>query len=120
MKPKIDSTTFGSITIGGEKYEHDVIIRLSGKVKKRKKKLSKSVFGSSHTISLDEAEHVYREGADLLIFGTGQYGAAGLSDAAKRFFEEKECKVLSMATPEAVAAWNGAEGNVIGLFHVTC
>ena len=35
MKPKIEQTTFGSITIKGEVYEHDVIIRLNGEVKKR-------------------------------------------------------------------------------------
>ena len=40
MKPKIQATKFGSITIQGQKTEHDVIIRLDGSVKKRKKKLS--------------------------------------------------------------------------------
>ncbi len=38
---KIDDTEFGSITIAGRTYEHDVVIRLSDKVVKRKKKLSK-------------------------------------------------------------------------------
>ena len=80
MKPHIDSTSFGSITIDGEKYDHDVMIRLFGKVKKRKKKLSKKVYGSSHTVSLDEAEYVYREGAKILVFGTGQNGVAKLSE----------------------------------------
>ena len=48
---KIDNTAFGSITIGGETYSHDVIIRLSGKVEKRKKNLSsKNIFGTSHTV----------------------------------------------------------------------
>jgi hypothetical protein len=28
-------------------FEHDVIIRLNGKVKRRKKKLSKAVYGTS-------------------------------------------------------------------------
>jgi hypothetical protein len=35
MKPPIDGTEFGSITIAGERYEHDVLIRLHGKVRKR-------------------------------------------------------------------------------------
>lgn len=39
----IEGTAFGSITIDGETYEHDVVIRLSGEVVKRKKKLSKKV-----------------------------------------------------------------------------
>jgi hypothetical protein len=37
---EIGGTTFGTITIDGKTYEHDVIIRLSGEVVKRKKKLS--------------------------------------------------------------------------------
>jgi hypothetical protein len=36
---KIDSTEFGSITIDGTTYPHDVLIHLSGEVAKRKKKL---------------------------------------------------------------------------------
>ena len=41
MKPRIDETEFGSITIEGTVFDHDVIIRPDGQVKKRKKKLSK-------------------------------------------------------------------------------
>ena len=36
---KIESTTFGTITIDGTTYQHDVVVRLSGDVVKRKKKL---------------------------------------------------------------------------------
>ncbi len=36
---EIERTTFGTITIDGKTYEHDVIIRLSGEVARRKKKL---------------------------------------------------------------------------------
>ena len=71
MRPRIDHTEFGSITIEGSDIEHDVLVRLSGKVKKRKKKLSKAVFGTSHTLSLEEAEHIYEQGADRLIIGSG-------------------------------------------------
>src|SRR5215471_3109182 len=70
---KIDSTQFGSITIDGETYRHDVVVRLSGKVEKRKKKLSKKIFGTSHVMSRPEAEFVYEKGSDLLVLGTGQY-----------------------------------------------
>ena len=120
MEPKIDRTMFGSITIDGQIYERDVIIRLSGKVKKRKKKLSKAVYGTSHTVSLDEARHVYQEGAARLIVGAGQYGLVELSDEATDYFEQKECQVELLPTPKAIQAWNEAKGAVIGLFHVTC
>ena len=120
MKPKIDATQFGSITIEGSVFEHDVILRLSGKVKKRKKKLSKRVYGTSHTISLDEAEHVYEEGAKRLIVGAGQHGNVTLSDEAADYFKRKRCVVELEPTPPATRAWNNAKGAVIGLFHVTC
>jgi hypothetical protein len=62
MQPRIDQTQFGSVTIDGEVFTHDVIIRPGGRVAKRKKKLSKAVYGTSHTISLAEAKHVYQKG----------------------------------------------------------
>ena len=62
MEPRIDRTQFGSVTIEGAVFTHDVIIRLGGEVEKRKKKLSKAVYGTSHTISLAEGKHVYQKG----------------------------------------------------------
>jgi hypothetical protein len=120
IRPKIDKTKFGSITINGEELDHDLIICLDGKVKKRKKKLSKQVFGTSHIVSVQEAEYVFEEGADSLIFGTGQSGMAGLSPEAADFFKKKGCQVKLLPTPKAIRAWNEAEGAVIGLFHITC
>jgi hypothetical protein len=120
MKPKIDNTKFGAITIAGKKYENDVIIRLDGSVKKRKKKLSKAVYGDSHTISLDEARYVYEPGARRLILGSGQTGEARLSDEAAAFLAEQGCAVDLLPTPVAIQLWNAAKGDVIALFHVTC
>ncbi len=120
MKPKIDSTAFGSITIEDQLFEHDVIIRLDSKVKKRKKKLSKAIYGTSHIISLDEAKHVYQKGAEKLIIGSGQYGKVELSDEASDYFKRKKCHVKLLPTPRAIEVWNKAKGALIGLFHVTC
>src|SRR4029453_9034399 len=64
QEPRIDRTEFGSVTIDGEVFTHVVIIRLGGRVEKRKKKLSKAVYGTSHTISLAEAEHLYQDGVE--------------------------------------------------------
>jgi len=120
MKPTIDSTRFGSITIEGEKYENDVLIRLGGGVKKRKKKLSKAIFGTSHVISLDEARYVFEEKADQLIIGTGQSGMVKLSDEAADYFSRNKCQVHLLPTPEAIHIWNKSDGKIIALFHVTC
>src|SRR5271157_5351884 len=97
----IERTSFGSITIDGKTYEHDVIIRLSGEVVKRKKKLSKKYYGTSHVISKDEAKFVFEKGCEHLIIGSGQMGNVNLS-------------------PEAIGEFNRSRARKVGLFHVTC
>ena len=79
MKPKIDKTKFGSITIGGETFEHDIYIQPGGQVNKRKKKLSKEIYGTSHILSLPEAEFILQGPAQKLIIGSGQNGMLKLS-----------------------------------------
>jgi hypothetical protein len=120
MKPTIDQTSFGSITIEGTVFAHDVMIRQNGQVEKRKKKLSKAIYGTSHMLSQDEARHIYEKGAKQLIIGTGQYDNVRLSDEAADYFKRKECQVDLLPTPEAICAWNETSGSVISLFHVTC
>lgn len=120
MNPKIDKTKFGSITISGEKFTNDVVIRLDGKVKKRKKKLSKEIYGTSHIVSLAEIQSIYETQAQRLIFGTGQSGLANLSPEAMDFLQEHQCRFDLFPTPRAIEEWNEANGAVIGLFHITC
>jgi hypothetical protein len=120
MSTKIDDTSFGSITIDGEQFSHDVLIQLSGKIKKRKKKLSKQIYGTSHTLSLEEAQYIYEDGCKTLIVGTGQHGILALSKEATRFFEQHGCHVILKKTPQAIHAFNETTGRKIGVFHITC
>jgi hypothetical protein len=120
MNPKIRQTVFGFIQIEDEKYDHDVFISLNGSINKRKKKLSKEVFGTSHVISLAEAEFIYEDGADILILGCGMMDRVKLSDEAGQFFENHHVKTYLESTPMAADRWNEISGNVIGLFHITC
>jgi hypothetical protein len=117
---KIDDSEFGSITIAGRTYEHDVVIRLSEKVVKRKKKLSKRLYGTSHRVSEDEARFVFEKGCKELILGTGQYGNAALSPEAAAFLKKKGCKVIAKPTPKAIKIYNLTRKPKVGLFHVTC
>ncbi len=120
MRSHLDRTSFGWLEVDGERYEHDVLIRLDGTVEKRKKKLSKRVYGTSHTISLDEAKHIYEHGAAMLIVGSGQYDSVRLSEEAAEYFRRGDVEVRLMSTPEALTVWNDAPKKSIGLFHVTC
>ena len=119
-RPRCSDTGFGWIEIDGVRYEHDVMIRLDGTIEKRKKKLSKRIYGTSHTISLDEAKHVYEKGARVLVVGTGQGDNVRLSPEAEEYFERHGCRVRLVATPAALEVWDEAGEYAIGLFHVTC
>ena len=120
MKPILGGTGFGWIDVNGEKIIHDILIRLDGEVSKRKKKLTKDIYGTSHNISLPEAEYIFQEGATGLLIGGGQFGRVKLSPEAAAFFEEKGCPVTILPTPRAVKTWNESQDGTLGLFHITC
>jgi hypothetical protein len=116
----INNTQFGSITVDGKTYDHDVIIRLSGDIEKRKKNLSKEKYGTSHIISKDEAKFVYEEGCEVVIVGTGQQDNVRLSPEASEYLSKKGCTVLLQPTPEAIHSFNEMRRRKVGLMHVTC
>jgi hypothetical protein len=120
MKPVISNSGFGSITIENSKIDHDIIVLLSGEIKKRKKKLSKAIYGTSHIISLEEVKYIYQSGSERLIIGTGYQGMVNLSKEAADYLKKKKCKIYLYPTPQAIEKWNDASGRVIGLFHITC
>jgi hypothetical protein len=122
MRPRIDGTSFGSITVAGKVFDHDVVISPGGEVTKRKKKLSKAIYGTSHVISLDEARYIQGAagGAGRVMIGAGQHGMVQLSPEAAEFFAGHGCTIVLRPTPEVIEVWNQAKGSAVGLFHVTC
>src|SRR5438552_18208026 len=96
---EIERTTFGTITIDGKTYEHDVIIRLSGEVARRKKKLSKKYYGISHVLSKDEAKFIYEDGCEQLILGSGQMGNVHLSPEPETYFAKKVARSCCSRPP---------------------
>ena len=77
-------TEFGWVTIGGTRYEHDIVIHTDGTVSKRRKKLSKPIrreFG--HTpLSAEELAFLEEERPEVVYIGTGQYGDLPLTPDA--------------------------------------
>lgn len=116
----VDKTEFGSITVSGRTYYHDIVIDERGKIRKRKKKLSKQVFGTSHVLSIEEAEDIYEKDIEEIIIGAGQSSQLHLSPEAENFFRKKKCQVYLLDTPGAVLRFNTSTRKKIGLFHVTC
>lgn len=118
--PEVKDTSFGNITVDNQTYNHDIIITTSGEIKKRKKELSKKLYGTSHKLSLREAKFIFEDGAEYLVIGTGQYNKLTLSPKASDFFNKKGMNLIKKSTPKAISEYNLTPGKKIGLFHVTC
>jgi hypothetical protein len=89
---KIENTTFGTITIDGKTYEHDVLIRLSGEVVKRKKKLSKKYYGTSHVLSKVEAKFVFERDATSSLLARAKWAMSACRRKQKRISKGKTAK----------------------------
>ncbi len=124
MDPQIIGSRFGALIVRqGDKeveYTYDILIRPDTMVSRRAKELSKEVYGTSHRISLAEAEHIYCPGTRELVIGAGLFKRVRLSPEAAAYLDERDVRVHLAATPKAIKRWNGLSGDVIGLFHVTC
>lgn len=120
MHPRVEKTAFGMIQIDGQKYKSDVVIELDGKIRKRRKKLSKARYGTSHIVSLEEAQDVYQHGMNTLLIGSGVFDSVRLSEEAQRFFQDQDIEIKIHATPAAAKIWNASSGAIVGVFHITC
>ncbi|MDI6591930.1 MAG: MTH938/NDUFAF3 family protein, partial [Patescibacteria group bacterium] len=72
----IEEYHFGSITISGKTYTHDVEVRWTGEVLKWWRK-------ESHVIDLEDVKRAVEQNPDTIILGTGAYGVAKVAEEAK-------------------------------------
>jgi hypothetical protein len=113
---KIDSTSFGFITIDGKTYSHDVIVTSEGKVKEGRTEVR-------HLIGRKEFFDLLFERPEAIVIGSGQGGALEISEEIGRFAKEKGVALTVLPTPEAVKEFNRLceEGKkVVAYIHVTC
>ena len=117
----IEEFGFGYIIIDGKRYERDVVIRPSGKVAKRKKKLSKKKHGTAHRVCAKEMETIIkRRTPSMLVVGTGQTGSLSLGDDAISWLKERGILYRALPTPEAIEVFRRTEGKKMAFLHVTC
>jgi hypothetical protein len=119
----IEEYKFGSITINGKTYNHDVEARWTGEILKWWR-------GESHIIDLEDVERAIAENPDLIIIGIGAWGVAEVTERAKAEIKNKGIELVIDNTEEAVKTFNirvqeskeegGRAKKVIGLFHLTC
>ncbi len=118
--PQIVATSFGRITIGRDIYEYDVYILASDEVKKRKKKLAKEVYGTSHKIGPTELKKLCKGHPAKIFIGTGQSGVAELTQEGDDYLRRHEVESCVLPTPDVIGPYNECPNPKAALIHVTC
>ncbi len=118
--PHIDEVSFGSVVVDGERLEHDIHIRADGKLKKRKKKWARRDYGTSHMIGPRELKKLLRKQPETLIISEGFDAMVRMTDEGREMLQESGVQWQMLPTPEAVEAFERAEGRKALLLHVTC
>ena len=119
MKPTIDISEFGSISINKKSINFDFYINSEGSIINRSKSISKNDEGSLQILSLEEAGKIYDPYINEMIIGCSYDDQLKLSYEATDFFEEKKCKIKLLPLNEAIIYWNWYEGRAFGLFHLS-
>ena len=114
----IESTTFGTITIDGKTYEHDVVIDRN-EIRKRKKKASQKFREEFGHTPLSAEEDIPWTCSQLVI-GTGAYGRLPVMQEVRDKAERKKIKLLVLPTAEAIEILNRNPSDTNAVLHVTC
>ena len=118
--PIIQSIKFGEVTIDDKTYTRDLYIRADGSIKRRKKKLAKELYGTSHSIGPEELKILCKKKPEILIIGTGHDGCAGLTKKASAFLQKQAVGYELLPSPEAVQLYNRTNKKKALLLHLTC
>jgi len=118
----IEEYHFGSITIDGKIYTHDVEVRWTGEVLQWWRR-------ESHRIEVEDVKRAIEQNPDTIIIGTGESGIARVTKEVQKFIKEKGIDLIIGLTEEAVKTFNlrkeesekeQRQEKIIGLFHLTC
>ncbi|MGB3242754.1 MAG: MTH938/NDUFAF3 family protein [Candidatus Omnitrophota bacterium] len=115
-KMRIDSYTFGSITVNGKRYTSDLIV-FPDKIQSYWQRLD------SHILNLDDLKEVMEYGPEILVVGRGGSNCMVVPEDTKKTLEEMNVKVLDTNTDDACQIFNDLTSDgkkVVGAFHLTC
>jgi len=113
----IEEYHFGSLTIDGKTYHHDLEIHWMFS----KTEVLDWQRDESHIIDVEDVKRAVEQKPDVIVIGTGESGVAKITEPAKQFIAKNGIKLIIDITEEAVRIFNKSEqSNVIGLFHLTC
>ena len=114
---RFEMFAFGSIRIDGVTYEHDVVID-RGRVRKRKKKLSKQFRDDFGHTPLSVEEEIPWD-CQRLVIGTGT-GALPVMDQMKNEAHRRKVKLSILPTAKAIQELKQRPRGTNAILHVTC
>lgn len=121
-KTMIEEYYFGFTKIDGQVYNHDIQVGLNDKVGLWWR-------NKSHEIGKRDIEEILSQKPEAIVIGTGELGAAVVSQEAREEIAAGGVQLVVEPTAEAVKIFNdlkkiksddGQGKKVAGLFHLTC
>ncbi|MEK7503719.1 MAG: MTH938/NDUFAF3 family protein [Patescibacteria group bacterium] len=119
----IEEYKFGSITINGKIYKHDIGINWEGEIFDWPRQ-------ESHIIDDEDIIDALEQRPETIVIGTGEQGMAQVTTRAKKEIESRGIELVVDKTEQATRTFNirkdesfeeeGVQERVIGLFHLTC
>jgi hypothetical protein len=119
----IEEYHFGSITIDGKTYNHDIEVWWTGEVLKWWRE-------EGHKVHFKDIKRAIEQNPQVIIIGTGASGLMEVSEEIKNELESMGIELIIDNTEEAVKTFNiiceksaeeeGKQKKIIGLFHLTC
>lgn len=114
---RVESFSFGRITIDGKKYTSDIIVSKDGMIN------SSWWRKEGHNVHPEDIGEILDASPEVVIFGTGASGLMKVSSAVKEQLQQKGIDVDQMLTSKAKDRFNELvnEGRKVVLAaHLTC
>ncbi len=114
---RVSSYSFGEIVVGGESYDHDVIIHPLGV-------RSPWWRQEGHRLQLADLDGVFEAEPDTLVVGTGYYGRMTVPRELVDYVKAKGVDLHIAPSTEAVELFNELDSDpqkrVVAALHLTC
>ena len=113
---KIDSTSFGQITVNGQTYTQDVIVMSDSRVEKTQTQIR-------HLISQKEFTQLMQENPDVIVIGLGQSSQMQISPDVISSADAAGIQLITKSTSAAITQFNKfiqQNKTVAAYMHVTC
>jgi hypothetical protein len=110
--------SFGSVSVDGVSYEHDLIID-RGKIRKRRKAASRRFRGGYGHTPLSIAEDIPWR-CRRLVIGTGAGGALPVMKQVRDEARRRNVDLVILPTAEAIGVLGETIKDTNAILHVTC